>query len=154
MNLWDWSVRAYAAPGVAEACLHLQDAHGQSVPLLLWGGWMARTGRAMDEDTAEAACDTARAWETSAVAPLRLIRRTLKAPIPDISDPGREAIRARIKAVELEAERALLADLEALSPEQGSVPTPPVAALVQTAKAWSPIVPRPALVDLAERLPA
>ncbi|MDI6624629.1 MAG: TIGR02444 family protein, partial [Brevundimonas sp.] len=35
-DLWDWAVRAYASDGVGDACLHLQDAAGQNVPLLLW----------------------------------------------------------------------------------------------------------------------
>ena len=122
MRLWDWAVAAYAAPDVAEACLLLQDRHEQNVPLLLWSAWVAATGRRPDEETLEAACDTARAWDSLAVAPLRAIRRTLKAPIPDIDDAPREAIRDRIKAVELEAERRLLEALEALAPEPAGPP--------------------------------
>ena len=49
-GLWDWSVRAWAAPGVGETCVELQDAAGQNAPLLLWAAWAARTGRAVDED--------------------------------------------------------------------------------------------------------
>ena len=44
MRLWDWAVAAYGADGVADACLELQDAAGQNVPLLLWAAWTARTG--------------------------------------------------------------------------------------------------------------
>ena len=44
MRLWDWAVAAYAAPGVGEACLALQDSHEQNVPVLLWSGWVAATG--------------------------------------------------------------------------------------------------------------
>ena len=73
MRLWDWAVAAYAAPDVAEACLLLQDRHEQNVPLLLWSAWVAATGRRPDEETLEAACDTARAWDSLAVAPLRLL---------------------------------------------------------------------------------
>ena len=59
--LWDWALKAYAAPGVQEACLQLQDGVGQNVPLLLWAGWTATTGRVLDEDAIEGACDCARA---------------------------------------------------------------------------------------------
>jgi uncharacterized protein (TIGR02444 family) len=38
---WEWALDAYARPGVAEACLELQDVHGQNVPLLLWAAWAA-----------------------------------------------------------------------------------------------------------------
>ena len=90
MRLWDWAVAAYGAPEVGEACLALQDSHEQNVPLLLWSAWVAATGRRPDEETLEAACDTARAWDSVVVAPLRAVRRTLKAPVPDIDDGPRE----------------------------------------------------------------
>ena len=59
-GLWGWAASAYAAPGVSDVCLELQDAAGQNVPLLLWAAWAARTGRAPDAGTLEAACDIAR----------------------------------------------------------------------------------------------
>ena len=125
MRLWDWAVRAYGAEGVSETCLTLQDVHEQNVPLLLWAAWTAATGRRPDEETIEAA-----------------------------DDPAREAVRAQVKAVELDAERHLLAALEALAPEPDTVPQPPIAALAAAARAWGSVTPRPALVRLAERLPA
>lgn len=151
---WDWALVAYRAPGVSEACLDLQDSAGQNVPLLLWAAWAAATGRPPDEDTAEAACDIARAWESVAVLPLRTVRRTLKKPIPDIGDAGRQALRDQIKAVELAAERHLMEDLEALIEAPCSAPGPTIEALVAVARVWSRVVPRPALTALAERLPA
>ena len=152
-GLWDWSLEAYAAPGVADACLHLQDAQGQNVPLLLWAAWAAATGRRPDEEAIEAACDAARAWSDAAVTPLRAIRRTLKAPVPDLEDAAREAVRDQIKALELQAERHLLAALEALAPPPSGPPRPAIDGLVETARVWTRIVPRPALTALAERLP-
>ena len=154
MSLWDWAVRAYGTEGVSETCLTLQDVHEQNVPLLLWAAWTAATGRRPDEETIEAAADTARAWDLTAVAPLRAVRRTLKAPIPDIDDPAREAVRTQVKAIELAAERHLLAALEALTPAPDGAPQPPISALAAAARAWGAVTPRPALVRLAERLPA
>jgi uncharacterized protein (TIGR02444 family) len=154
MSLWDWAVAAYAAPDVADACLALQDHHEQNVPLLLWSAWVAQTGRRPDEDTIEAACDTARAWDGVVVAPLRAVRRTLKAPVPDIDDGPRESVRNRIKALELEAEKHLLEALEALAPPPVGAPRPAIDGLAATTRVWSRVTPRPALIRLADALPA
>lgn len=154
MRLWDWAVAAYGAPGVGEACLALQDHNGQNVPLLLWAAWVAATGRKPDAETLEAACDTARAWDGVVVAPLRAVRRILKAPVPDIDDGPREAVRNRVKALEFEAERHLLEALEALAPPPAGPPRPVIDSLVATARVWADVTPRPALVRLADALPA
>lgn len=154
MSLWDWALTAYAADGVADACVELQDAAGQNVPLLLWAGWCASEGRTPDADALEAAGDTARVWQDTAIAPLRAVRRALKVRAPDLNDAAREAVRSQVKAVELEAERCLLAALEALAPKPSGAPRPPIDALVAAARVWSPMTPRAGLVRLAERLPA
>ena len=88
------------------------------------------------------------------VARLRSVRRTLKAPVPDIDDGPREAIRNRIKALELEAERHLLDALEALAPEAAGSPRPAIDALAATARIWASVTPRPGLIRLADALPA
>lgn len=151
---WDWAAKAYAAPGVSEACLQLQDGTGQNVPLLLWAAWTAVTGRILDEDAIEGACDCARAWDAAAVSPLRAIRRTLKGVNPDIDNAAREALRDAVKGVELAAERHLMAGLEALAPAPTTAPRPYIEALAAVARVWARVVPRPALTTLAERLPA
>lgn len=151
---WDWAVAAYAAPGVSEACLTLQDHHGQNVPLLLWSGWCAASGRRPDEETIEAACDIARAWEENAVAPLRAVRRTLKTVVPDMDAAARLAVREQVKTAEVAAERALMDELEALAPSPGGAPRPTLEALVQVSRQWSPVTPRPALARLSEALSA
>ena len=153
-DLWTWTLTAYKAPGVAEACLSLQDHNEQNVPLLLWAAWVAVTGRRPDQDTIEAACDAARAYDTVVVSPLRAVRRTLKAPIPDIDDAHREALRQQAKALELDAERRLMLELEALAPAPSGAPRRAIDGLAETARMWTRIVPRPALTILADRLPA
>jgi len=153
-GLWDWSVRAWSAEGVAETCLHLQDAAGQCPPLLLWAAWTARTARAADDETLEAACDIARAWQDSAIEPLRALRRSLKRRNPDLEDDDREAVRAQVKAVELDAERRLLAALEALGPDPSGPPRSVLETLVAVARRWSTTTPRAGLTELADRLPA
>ena len=157
-ELWDWSVRAWQAPGASETCLELQDAAGQNAPLLLWAAWAARTGRVPDADALEAACDIARAWQETAIAPLRDVRRALKGRNPDLEDADREAVRSQVKAVELEAERRLMLALEGLAPAPGGKAPPMVDLLVRVAREWGDQIPRPALGHLAEalakRLPA
>ncbi|RZJ02465.1 MAG: TIGR02444 family protein [Brevundimonas sp.] len=154
MSLRDWSLKAWAADGVAEAALELQDSAGQNIPLLLWAAWCAAEGRTPDEDALEAAGDTARAWQETAIAPLRAVRRALKSRAPDLDDAAREAVRDQVKAVELEAELRLLTALQALAPAPSGPARPPLAAMVAAARVWSPMTPRAGLVRLAERLPA
>lgn len=151
-DLWTWAVAAYARPGVSEACVRLQDEQAENVPLLLFAAWSAATGRALDDETVEAACDVARAWDDLAARPLREVRRTLKTRHPDLDDSRRERVRARVKAAELDAERALLEDLEALAPAPSGEPRPIAPALIVVAKAWTRIVPRGQLDGLAALL--
>lgn len=113
-SLWSFAVDLYAAPGVAEACLALQDQHGCNVNILLFAAWMGRVQRRSlsPGEMAEAAA-IVRDWQAEIVRPLRSVRRRLKtgpAPAPSATS---EALRARLKAVEIEAERIELATLEA-----------------------------------------
>ena len=151
-DLWNWSLAAYGAPGVGEACLALQDNHDQNVPLLLWSGWCAATGRIPDAEDIEAACDTARTWADTTILPLRAVRRTLKRVIPDLDPAAREAVREQVKAVELAAERHLLAALQGIGPAPSAAPRPYIDALAATARVWDRVVPRQALQLLAARL--
>jgi uncharacterized protein (TIGR02444 family) len=153
-GFWDWAVAAYAMPAVAETCLSLQDTNDQDVPLLLWAAWCAATGRQPDEDDLDAACDTARVWRDAVIVPLRDLRRRLKSTIPDMDQDDRLAVREQIKAVELDAERRLMAALERLAPTSAGPPLPYLEALVALSRRRDRVTPRPALAVLAERLPA
>jgi uncharacterized protein (TIGR02444 family) len=152
-SAWDWAVAAYAKPGVEEALLGLQDRHDQSVCLLLFAAWAADTGRKPDAEALEAAVDTARVYETTVLAPLRAIRRTLKAPVPDLEDAARLAIREQIKALELDAERRLLGALSDMAaPPAAAAPLPIADGMVNAARLWARAIPRAELVALAARL--
>lgn len=153
-GFWDWALAAYAKDGVPEACLILQDHFEQNVPLLLWGAWNAATGRRPDEETVEAACDMARAYDRVVVSALREVRRTLKNPVPDIETEHREALRRQVKALELDAERRLMLELETLSPAPDGPARRPLEGLAETARLWATVVPRPALTTLSDRLSA
>jgi uncharacterized protein (TIGR02444 family) len=132
MGLWDWALAAYARPGVAPVCLALQAGHDQNIPLLLAAAWAAEQGRTLDLDRAVA---VARAWEADVVGPLRSARRGLKMSQNPIPDSGREALRETVKAVEVEAERLLLAALESLAWPGEAAPVEP--ALTAAAARWS-----------------
>jgi uncharacterized protein (TIGR02444 family) len=144
-GVWDWAAATYARPGVADACLRLQDEHKQSVPLLLWTLWSAEHGRAPDLLTGAA---TARAWEEEVVGPLRRLRRALKALE---AEPDREAVRDQVKAVELDAERRLLTQLERLGPLRGE-PVAPETLLVWASEDWGRPAPAEAFAPLLRAL--
>jgi uncharacterized protein (TIGR02444 family) len=148
MRLWDWALEVYARQDVADACLHLQDAHGQNVPYLLWAAWAAGEGRQADLKQAAALM---KIWDKDVGAPLRGVRRALKPTRPDVADDAREGLRDAIKGVELKGERVLMESLEALSGPAG----PPVDVLegLKSAAAASGDPPRTsALERLAKTL--
>jgi uncharacterized protein (TIGR02444 family) len=147
MSLWDWIVAAYARPGVAETCLRLQDEFGQNTSLLLWA-WRAAPA---DPALLASAAAAARAWEETALAPLRAVRRALKAPAPPVADAAREALREDVKAAELLAERILVETLEGLggAPVGGSGGLDRLIAVAQT---WGRPAPDAALASLAAAL--
>ncbi|MGH6956348.1 MAG: TIGR02444 family protein, partial [Caulobacteraceae bacterium] len=107
-SLWDHAAATYARPGVEAALLELQDAHGQSAPLLLWALWLAAAGRSPSRETLAEAAALARRWEDEATGPLRALRRRLKDAARDAMAVSRAALREKVEALELEAERALL----------------------------------------------
>ena len=125
--LWPYALEVYGRPGVEALLLRLQDDHGQCVPFLLWSLWMVAGGRPIESATAAACAELARAWPDAAVAPLRRLRRGLKA------EARKERLQARIRtgvqALELEAERMLLQMLEESSPAPAGAPTAAAAAL-------------------------
>lgn len=148
MSLWDWTTAAYGRPGVEQACLDLQDSHGQSAAYLLWAVW----ARVEDPGLLTEAAEVARAWETIATTPLRRVRRDLKAPHPPIADADRESVRAGAADVELAAEKALLQALEAITPSPPRGRAGPAQALAAAAAAWSGEPAETAVDALAQAL--
>jgi uncharacterized protein (TIGR02444 family) len=146
MQIWDWSLEAYGRPGVSEASLALQDAHGQNTPLLLWAVW----AEASDPTLLSRAAEVARSWDAVAVTPLRQVRRALKPAHSPVADAAREALREEVKAAELRAERVLLETLAALGPGDGGAPA--LQALEAASRAWGQAAPRDALAVLAVAL--
>lgn len=146
MALWDWTLRAYGQAGVPNACLTLQDAHGQNTSLLLWAVW----AEAADPALLAKAADVARRWEALAIAPIREVRRALKPAFAGIEDSERETLREDVKAVELRAERVLMESLEAMTGHHGGAHA--LAALAAASAAWGRPAPADALAALAAAL--
>jgi uncharacterized protein (TIGR02444 family) len=102
---WRFSLQFYRLPGVADACIALQEEAGADVNLLLFLLWHAAQGRALSAAEVARLEQRIAVWRERAVIPLRAIRRALKSPQGLIEAGAAEAFRTRIKAVELEAER-------------------------------------------------
>jgi uncharacterized protein (TIGR02444 family) len=140
VTLWDFAVAIHGEPGVDAGLIDLQDNHGQCVSYLLWAVWAARLGRPVGAAQLEAAAALARAWEAEVGGPLRAARRNLKRPWPPMDDDSRGALRSDVKAVEMQAERALIEALEAATPE-GSGDADVAGRLSAAMAAWSPPAP-------------
>lgn len=102
---WRFSLRFYRQPGVADACIALQEEAGADVNLLLFLLWHATQGRALSAAEVAGLEEKVAAWRERAVIPLRAVRRALKSSQSLVEAGSAEALRTRIKAVELEAER-------------------------------------------------
>ncbi|MEQ9814607.1 MAG: TIGR02444 family protein [Azospirillaceae bacterium] len=120
--LWRFALDIYQRPGVAEACLSLQDDCGADVNLLLFALWCAAEGEELTPDTARAAGAAIAPWSAVAIQPLRRLRRALKPPVAGVPDDRREAVRNRTKSLELAAERIALARLHEFAREMSRPP--------------------------------
>lgn len=124
---WDFSLSTYGRPGVAEACLALQDRLGLDVNLLLFCCWAGGCDHRLTEDELERLLAVADPWQERVVAPLRAARRGL-APAGSGSEPEK-AFRGRLKALELEAERLLQDRLHQALPLEPAAGAPPPQAM-------------------------
>lgn len=106
---WRFSCAVYAMPEVAAACLDLQDAQGADVNLLLLAMWLG-AARGVRLQPADIAALPGAEWQATVIAPLRALRRHLKAA-PDAADPSLAAFRRQIQDCELAAERIRQAEL-------------------------------------------
>ena len=116
---WRFSLGFYAIPGVAPACLELQDEANVDVNLLLFLLFLAQEGRAVTRDDVARIDASIAPWRAEVVEPLRTIRRQLKTGVGDIPPASSEALRTMVKKIELEAERLEQGRLESEAPNLG-----------------------------------
>jgi uncharacterized protein (TIGR02444 family) len=125
---WRFSLRFYRQPGVADACIALQDGCGVDVNILLFLLWLAGERRQIAAAEARAVCAAVGSWHDEVVVPLRTLRRLLKDHVPLVERNTAELFRTRIKAVELEAERLQQEALFALAASLATAVAPSVEA--------------------------
>ncbi len=112
---WQFSLRFYRQPQVADTCIALQEERAVDVNLLLFLLWQATRKRALAAAEVAEIERRVGAWREMTVIPLRTLRRALKSPPPLVAGAAAELFRTKVKAVELEAERLQQETLFALS---------------------------------------
>ncbi|WP_287884720.1 TIGR02444 family protein [Paracoccus sp. (in: a-proteobacteria)] len=112
--LWPFMLKIYAAPGVAPACLRLQETYGLDIPLFLAVLHGAVLGKALDAAAIRALDASCAQWRQDVIHPLRRIRTAMKSDASLAWNPRVPALREAIKAQELTAERIEAEVLEAL----------------------------------------
>src|SRR5205085_6992078 len=102
---WRFSLRFYRLPGVADACITLQEQSGIDVNLLMFLFWHATHGHALSAAEVKELERRIAPWREMTVVPLRQMRRALKTPGDLVERAVAEVFRTKVKALELEAER-------------------------------------------------
>lgn len=117
---WVFALAIYAKPGVAEACLTLQNEAGVDVMLLLMAAFAAVKHRLLlTADEIRALDEACRPWREQVVRPLRAVRSGLKSGPRPAPSSATEPFRSQVKALELAAEKLenqLLAECLPLRP--------------------------------------
>lgn len=112
-DLWTFALETYARPGVEAACLSLQERRGLDVDLLLLACWLGRRGVRLPAAHLPALEAEVAALRNEVIVPLREIRRRMKRTVwPDGLAAPAEGLRAGVKRLEIDAERAELEALE------------------------------------------
>lgn len=105
-NFWPFANRLYARPGVADACLWLQERHDLDVMLLLLCLWTGYQRGPLHPDQLRMLIAAGDPWRREVVKPLRSARQWLKHHQAMADDAADEtALRRAILDNELAAER-------------------------------------------------
>jgi uncharacterized protein (TIGR02444 family) len=109
--IWDFALAFYDGEGVSVDCLRAQDIYGLDVTALIFALYRARLGVSFD---AAIAVELARTFSSRIIEPLRNARIALKQMPPLVATEAAQALRERVKAAELGAEKLVLDALMAL----------------------------------------
>ncbi len=114
---WTFTLGVYGREGVRPSALHLQEARGADVNLLLYAMWRASLGLPpFDNAHAAALASRVRAWREAVVEPLRAVRTGLRGGVAHVPGDEAEGLRKRTLELEIEAERVEQAVIEAADP--------------------------------------
>lgn len=123
---WDFVVRLYGQPEVAQACLELQERHGIDVTMMLFCLWRGSIdGQPLGARIAPLA-QAARTWHMSAVVPMRAARRWLKEEAKRLDDRTETSLFKTVLSAEIDCEHgellmvARLAESLCNTPDAGS----------------------------------
>jgi uncharacterized protein (TIGR02444 family) len=120
---WDFSLKLYARPGVAESCLALQERLGIDVNLLFCCLWLGLKGEQLAKGDIGQLAERVRALHEGVVKPLRQARTVLKELLASEDESLRAAIgtiRSAVKKSELDAEHLEQVMLGARRLQRGS----------------------------------
>ncbi len=113
--IWDFALRFYGAPAVEEACLELQENWHADVCVLIYVLWLASREIAVSESEVRTIAESVADWRSHVVQPLRAARIAMRKARDVESIAGdAERLRADIKSLELAAERRELEYLATL----------------------------------------
>lgn len=107
-EFWQFSLAVYAAPGVANECLDLQENFGVDVNLLLFAAYVGSRRLVLSSDDVDQCFLAVHQWREQVVEPLRSVRRATKTLLPQHRLPLQqqiEDIRGKVKSAELESEK-------------------------------------------------
>ena len=126
-SFWHFSVQHYARPGVAEACLKLQDDYDLDVNLVLLCLWYGQHFGELSSGQFEQVLAFSDNWSGNVVKPLRQSRRWIKQyrTASEMDPEVLEKFREKVKQLELNAEKLQQEQLQQLvvtaAPSQGQV---------------------------------
>lgn len=102
---WDYSVSIYGSPGVADACIYLQDKYDLDVNLLLFCIWLGASGRgSFDAGEIENCLRRTGDWRARVIDPLRSIRRACRDEPLGVPEFLLQIFRPLMQDIELDAE--------------------------------------------------
>ncbi|MFQ5635183.1 MAG: TIGR02444 family protein [Gammaproteobacteria bacterium] len=102
---WEYSLSIYGEPGVADACIFLQDKFGLDVNLLLFCVWFAASGRGpLEAADIDDCIKRTRDWRSRVVEPLRAIRRACRDEPLGVPEFLLQVFQPLMRDIELDAE--------------------------------------------------
>lgn len=112
---WEFVTRLYRAPGVAAACLELQERHGIDVTAMLFCLWRGAIDARPLGPHVTPLMQAAGTWHRSAVLPVRAARRWLKEEAKRLGEAAGASLYKTVLAAELDCEHGELLMLAQLA---------------------------------------